>query len=319
MYPKWGGTFITLKDFIEMRLKKATEDYRTLFDPSPTSEDLAKYLSRLDVYHRELFLDVADFYGIMYNERNAFPPYLEPAIVLTMMFSIIERMQRGENKYIDLDDWLRSKECKSQLRNLAIEGQTDADKVSDGIHKLLEKYREDYGSVSAATDFFSEYFTKQDKQKLVRCYNERKNYVTGIFEGNLRITAPDLLKNPTDVKKASQVLKNTPLEEGYLPPCYDIRCYIHHGSCRPELGCRLSDDRVLKENLTKVVKQFIYVYRNEFVHDAQLVMLARNQGLVGDVIKGKGVIHELSLKQLLESFRTAVKSFFDKNLNRDIQ
>jgi len=55
------------------------------------------------------------------------------------------------------------------------------------------------------------------------------------------------------------------------------------------------------------------------VHDAQLVMLARNQGLVGDVIKGKGVIDELSLKQLLESFRTAVKSFFDKNLNRDIQ
>lgn len=68
-----------------------------------------------------------------------------------------------------------------------------------------------------------------------------------------------------------------------------------------------------------MVKQFTYVYRNEFVHDAQLVILAKSQGLVADVIKGKGVIHKLSLEQLLESFRTAFKSFFDKNLSRDIQ
>ena len=234
-----------------MRLKKATEDYKTLFDPSPTSEDLVEYLSRLDVHHRELFIEAADFYGIIYNERNTFPPYIKPAIVLTMMFSIIERLQRGENKYVDLDDWLHSRECKSQLPNLNIEGQTDAEKVSDSIDRLLEKYRQNYGSVSAVTDFFSDYFTKRDKQKLVRGYNESKNYVRGIFEGNLRIIAPDLLKNPADVKKASQVLKNTPLEEGYLPPCYDIRCYIHYGSCGPELGCRLNDDRVLKESLTR--------------------------------------------------------------------
>ena len=324
MYPNLrDSVFGTRNNFLETRLKEATEDYKTLFDPSPTSENLAEYLRKLPVHYRELFLDVSRFFGIIYNETNTLPEHIRPSIVLTMMFSIIERLQQAENRYVDLGDWLRSSESRSQLAHFIIEGQTDAERIFNGAGKLLEKYYQTYGSVSAITDFYNMHFTKKDRQELVRTYLVQMQYVSGIFYRKLQVLAPDLLKNPADVQNASKVL-NRSLEDGFLPLCYDIRCYIEYGSCWPDLGCRLDDDLVLKENLTKVVKQFVYGYRNKFVHDARLVILAQESqrsfhSEVLDVVKEKPIVHELNLEQILKGFRLAFKSFFDEKVKRNLE
>jgi len=66
VHPKLQDSLLgTLKNFLQTRSREVTEDCKTLFETSPTSENLAEYLRKFPVSYRELFLDISRFFLVL--------------------------------------------------------------------------------------------------------------------------------------------------------------------------------------------------------------------------------------------------------------
>jgi hypothetical protein len=317
VYPKMvDSLFGTRKGHLETRLKEALEHYAKIFPELRNPDHLAKYLEKRDPKIRELFLETDQFVNIVYNRLDSIPEYLREAIVIVMMFSIIETLQVGMRKYVKLAEWLQSQESARRLDDLTEQGLDSSQKLS----ALTEIYSSKYGSTHAALDFFDNYLLQPDKKSLIRTYETLKECLLDVFRDLLRSQVPDFDERMTleEVRKALGDQAKT--ERRYLPVCYAPTCYVHYDICEPNMGCRLdSDQDLLKRSLDRVVKGLLYAYRNAFVHKSGLPVIpeasqsseATISEIVFDRLDGRFIAHTLDLNFLLKAFASSLRKFFD--------
>jgi hypothetical protein len=310
------GLFGTRKGHLETRLKEALGHYAKIFPELRDPDHLVKYLENRDPKIRELFLETDQFVNIMYNRLDSIPEYLRDAIVIVMMFSIIETLQVGMRKYVKLAEWLQSQESARRLDDLTGQGLDSHQKLS----ALTKIYSSKYGSTHAALDFFENYLSQADKKSLIRTYETPRECLLDVFRDLLRSQLPDFDERMTleEVRKALGDQAKT--ERRYLPVCYAPTCYVHYDTCDPSLGCSLdSDQDLLKRSLDRVVKGLLYAYRNAFVHKSNLPMIpegtesseATVSRIVYDHLDDRFIAHTLDLDFLLKAFGASLRQFFD--------
>jgi hypothetical protein len=299
------------EDFLRIRLGEAFSDYSSVYPEVNDPEELSIYLEKLQPNFRELFLDVARFVGILYNELDTIPDHLRDAVSLILMFSIIETLQLATKDYVELSHWLQSKKCSEKLDELWKKGM-DCKQV---LKALSAEYFSTYGSIHAVTDFFEDFLSEPDKRKLIQDYRVRKQCLEQVWEGYLKLGLPSY--NPA--MTIPQVLsffnpnfgRGIQSGEAFLPECYCTACYVQYGNCWPSIWCRLNDEDVLRNTLTKVTKRLVYAYRNGFVHNSRLTILAGGTAHVFDYIEDRIILHTLNRDFLLEAFRNALVKFFE--------
>jgi len=101
------GVYPDLKDskyqsrthYLEMRLKEAYDHWRSVYTDMSSLDQLRPYLERLPPKGRELFLDMSVFVFILFNELDRIPLYLQDAVAIVSICSIIERIQAAQQAY----------------------------------------------------------------------------------------------------------------------------------------------------------------------------------------------------------------------------
>jgi len=201
VYPNMKDSlFWTRKQYLETRLKEASAHYAKAFPELGNPSQLAEYLEKLDPKMRELVLEVDNFASILYGKLDSIPDYLRDAIAIVVMFSMIETLQLATKKYVQLHDWLQSKECARKLDELTAQG-LDADQRMKG---LIRVYFSTYGSAHAASDFFENYLSQSDKKSLIRTYGTTKECIEGMSRDLLRMLMPNFDERMTlqEIKQA---------------------------------------------------------------------------------------------------------------------
>jgi hypothetical protein len=315
VYPDMrNGVSGSREDFLRMRLKEAFGHYSTVFPELKSLDDFARYLEKQTPKMRELLLEVDTFVGIINNELDSIPEYLQDATALVIMFSIIETLQLAVKKYVGLSDWLQSKESTRRLDELLRNG----DRTDRALKTLVEDYFSSYGSIHAVTDFFENCLSKSEKKKLVQDYRLNKRCLKGVWEAKLQMLLPAFNRTMTidDVSRA--LGDRVQVDEAFLPACYCTTCFVGYGNCYPSYGCRLDDEQELRKNLSKVTKRLVYSYRNAFVHKSRLPIIPRegssNRRVVHvfDYLEDRVILHTLDIKFLVDAFCGAFRRFFEQ-------
>jgi hypothetical protein len=317
------GVYQNLKDskyqsrtrYLEMRLKEAYDHWRSVYTDISSLDQLRLYLEKLPPKNRELFLDMSGFVFILFNELDKIPPCLQDAVAIVSICSIIERVQATKNRHISLGNWLKEKKTAETLEELM---QTRT--PHEALVQLVDLFHSKYGSTQAVADFFNSYFDKEEKGSLIRDYRVQTRYIPRIHAPVLRRFIPEFSDTWT-LEEVKQKLGNqVELEDGFLPVCYGVTCYIEYGRCFPNVSCRLKDQKLLEDSLRRVARRLVYGYRNRFVHQARLPILASgaNKGekalfssIVLDLLDDTIVEHSLDLNSLLKAFQSSLRRFFD--------
>jgi len=317
------GVYPDLKDsryrsrtrHLEMRLKEAYNHWRSVYTDISSLDQLRPYLERFPPKGRELFLDLSGFVSILFNELDKIPPYLQDAVAIVSICSIIERIQMAKNGYVSLGNWLKEKKTGETLKEL-LQTRTS----HEALVQLVDLFHSKYGSTRAVADFFNSYFNREEKESLIRDYRVQTRYIPRIHEPVLRRFIPDFSDTWTLEEVVQKLGNRVELEEGFLPVCYGVTCYIEYGQCFPNVNCRLKDQKLLEDSLRRVARRLVYGYRNRFVHQARLPILASGAGknekaqfssIVFDLLDDTIVEHSLDLNSLLKTFQSSLRRFFD--------
>lgn len=316
IYPNLkDNKFRNRKSTLNVWLKEAFDHWRNTYSDISSPDELAKYLEQLQPKERELFIDVSSFVFILFNELDKIPSYLREAVAIVAMCSIIEQLQATRKGYVSLDNWLKGKEAAQELEKVI--------HTSDhrgALASLVDLYHSRYGSTQAVTDFFYNYFSREEQESLIRDYCVQTKCLLRMLGVRLQRLIPEFSDTWTLQKIVERLGDQIRVEEDFLPVCYGATCYIDYGQCFPDMGCRLSDSRLLEKSLRRVVKRLVYGYRNRFVHHASLPILSFGErkddkgsfsSIVFDLVDDTLVKHSLDMKSLLEAFQSSLRRFFE--------
>jgi hypothetical protein len=299
------------------------------------------------------FLEITEFYysAKFYYCPNCFPPkridecphckqnFEMPAyIVLIMIVSIMERLSRCLDDYVDFFEWTDKKEVIDKFQTkLDLSGEKK--EAQEFISNLREEWRRNYGSVTKITEFFDKFLEKEEKIKFIKSIryfmkvpelppkhlenvnvrtHDKVEKIIQDWEKTIEKEEQLLFKSDEDVKR--YVANNNSVIWEALPVCFNKEqywtCYgkdhYHRGTgyCRYNYHCPLySDEKVLSECFKKTVKT-VYDWRSKFAHNAQIPPITET-AIHGGVYNGKKTLVELTTTELKPVFERMLKRYFD--------
>jgi len=316
IYPNLkDNRFRNRKSTLDMWLKETFDHWRNIYSDISSPDELAKYLEQLQPKERELFIDVSGFVFMLFNELDKIPSHVREAVAIVVMCSIIERLQATRKGYVSLDNWLKKKEAAQEL-----EKAIHTSDHQGALTCLVDLYHSKHGSTQAVTDFFYNYFSRKEQESLIRDYCVQTKCLPRMLGIRLQRLIPEFSNTWTLQKIVERLGDQIRVEEDFLPVCYGVTCYIDYGRCFPDIGCRLSDSRLLEKSLRRVVRRLVYGYRNRFVHHASWPILSSGErkddkgsfsSTVFDLVDDTVIKHTLDLKSLLTAFQSSLRRFFE--------
>ena len=264
----------------------------------PSFEDAARYVNSLDTKATaELFCEMARFYRV--SKQNVTIEVLQ----LTMILTIIERIQSHGREFVALYDYL-SRQNVAPLVTGPIASVNE-------LMRLLETIKQNYSAAHGATrgvvDFFQTYASDADKILLAK---SMKTQDAEHLVGSSSRVDPRLAGAATF---AAAVALGFPSHQGNLPRCYNWKnCYIEYGDCHPDVGCDLTTDAPKMALTIKKLVQLLYAWRSKFDHDAKIPPIS-DAPFIAETADGL-IVNDLTIDLFRGIFERTFKAYFDRHV-----
>lgn len=276
----------------------------------PFSSQFSNLIQFVDFINRiqqsenaERFIRYCQFYGSSKNWVK------HPFTKLIMMLSIIESIISMGKTYKPFKDWIMGQDKLIESHFAEIK-EGDVGTFKQVMEKFKEKYHSENSSTRNVIEFFHNYFTDQDKVKIIKSFRYKKTDVVSRYSERLWDDFPHLYADKFSdlVERGYHITEND-----IMSLCYNWRnCYIDYGSCHPDsMYCMLKEDEDLLFRYLKRVINIIYTMRSNFVHDAKFPPLGeKGIDFMGGIYKGKSIIVELNIGHFEELFEKGFLKYF---------
>lgn len=276
---------------------------------------MQKYFSDKTSYQNyiESFQDHEDAEDFIEAGRSLYriQKQTDQSVKIILFISLIEKLTT--KAFSNFGSWLNNAGGK-KLEQLLTKKTLPSDEVKEIVQKLVMEYNRHHGARNNFANFVETYVSDDAQFRLILLFRGWKKDTVYKYTSRL-----EYLPKVSTIQELRE--KKFYVTDALMPKCYDWKmCCVELGSCIPEEGCLIKEDKEKFRDTIRAVAKLIYDMRSEIVHAASDKCMIPERGDLAyagsiNLVNGKPIQIEMTFDELEKTFMDSLKNYFDSKLS----